>query len=312
MVRVGDLRPLLTIHTQQGENAMGAGQTLRGAGLGLRRDLIPELKQRDQLPVDFFEIAPENWLGKGGRYQSDLRYFTEKYPFTCHGLSLSIGGTESLDVDLLRNTKALMRAHDIALYTEHLSWCSDDGHLYDLLPIPCTTEAVLWVSRRIRQAQDILGMRIGIENASYYLQPPQAEMREEEFIAAVVRESGCFLHLDVNNVYVNSRNFGFDPIAYLLALPLDQVGYMHVAGHYTEDDGVLVDTHGAPVIDPVWRLLEFVYQQIDTPARRIPTLLERDFNFPRLQDLLDEVDGIRRCQQRADAVSGRQESARCG
>lgn len=281
---------------------MTDNRTPTGAGLGLRRDLIPELRSHQDLPVDFFEIAPENWIGLGGRFERDLRYFTERYPFACHGLSLSIGSTERLDIGLLEDTKALMRAHDIAMYTEHLSWCSDDGHLYDLLPIPCTTEAVRWVSERIKQAQDVLGMQIGIENASYYLQPPQAEMREEEFIAAVVEESGCFLHLDVNNVYVNSRNFGFDPIAYLQALPLNKVKYLHVAGHYCEDDGVLVDTHGAPVIDPVWQLLGYVYQQLPTSASKLPTLLERDFNFPALTELFAEVDTIREHQRHADAA----------
>lgn len=281
---------------------MTDNRTPTGAGLGLRRDLIPELCSHQDLPVDFFEIAPENWIGLGGRFARDLRHFTERYPFTCHGLSLSIGSTERLDTGLLEDTKALMRAHDITMYTEHLSWCSDDGHLYDLLPIPCTAEAVRWVSERIKQAQDILGMQIGIENASYYLQPPQAEMREEEFIAAVVEESGCFLHLDVNNVYVNSRNFAFDPVTYLQALPLNKVKYLHVAGHYCEHDGVLVDTHGAPVIDSVWQLLAHVYQKLPTSAGKLPTLLERDFNFPAIADLFSEVDIIRQHQQRADAA----------
>lgn len=266
-----------------------------GAGLGFRRELIPALNSVDSLPIDFFEIAPENWLGIGGRFARDLRAFTERFPFVCHGLSLSIGSTERLDEDLLRQIKAFMQTHNMTFYTEHLSWCSDDGHLYDLLPIPCTQEAVTWVSNRIKRAQDILGMQIGIENASYYFAPPGAEMKEEEFISAVVRESGCFLHLDVNNVYVNSRNFGFDPQAYINALPLDQVGYIHVAGHYVEDDGLIIDTHGARVIDPVWQLLDFAYERIGSSS--IPTCLERDFNFPELADLLKEVETIRRIQQ---------------
>lgn len=271
-----------------------------GAGLGFRRELLPDLKKLDAIPVDFFEIAPENWLGIGGRFARDLHAFTERFPFVCHGLSLSIGSTEVLDEDLLRQIKRFMQTHNIAFYTEHLSWCSDDGHLYDLLPIPCTQEAVTWVSNRIKRAQDILGMQIGIENASYYFAPPGAEMKEEEFISAVVRESGCFLHLDVNNVYVNSRNFGFDPHAYIKALPLDQVGYIHVAGHYVEDDGLIIDTHGAKVIDPVWQLLDFAYERIGSSS--IPTCLERDFNFPALPDLLTEVEMIRRIQQNLVAL----------
>lgn len=273
-------------------------QLPRGAGLGFRRELLPELKSASLDGIDFFEIAPENWLKAGGRFAADLRLFSERKPFTCHGLSLSLGSAEPLDETLLHNIKRFMNTHKIELYTEHLSWCSDDGHLYDLLPIPCTEEAVHWVAARIRRAQSILERQIGIENASYYLAPPGAEMKEEEFISAVVRESACFLHLDVNNIYVNSQNFGFDPLRYLEALPLDKVGYIHVAGHYVEEDGLIIDTHGAQVIDPVWALLEAAYQRIPAPAASIPTCLERDFNFPGLPALINEVDRIR-CLQHA-------------
>lgn len=267
---------------------------ISGAGLGFRREMIPALKAAEALPIDFFEIAPENWMGIGGRFARDLRGFTEHYPFVCHGLSLSLGGTETLDMNLLKQIKEFMHTHQISLYTEHLSWCTDDGHLYDLLPIPCTGEAVKWVAQRIRQAQDILDMPIGVENASYYFSPPGAEMKEEEFISAVVRESGCFLHLDVNNIYVNSQNFGFDPFEYLNALPLDKVGYVHVAGHFVEPDGLIIDTHGADVIDPVWQLLREAYSRCSDV--NVPTCLERDFNMPTLQSLLDEVSTIRRIQ----------------
>jgi uncharacterized protein (UPF0276 family) len=268
---------------------------LFGAGMGFRRELVPALKALDSVAVDFFEIAPENWLGIGGRFARDLRMFTERFPFVCHGLSLSLGGTDPLDRALLENIKNFIREHNIILYTEHLSWCTDDGHLYDLLPIPCTEEAVRWVSDRIKQTQDILEMQVGIENASYYFSPPGAEMKEEEFINAVVQESGCFLHLDVNNIYVNSQNFGFDPVDYLEVLPLNKVGYMHVAGHFKEEDGIIVDTHGAAVVDPVWHLLDLAYHHVLSP--NIPTCLERDFNFPGLHELLDEVNTIRSYQK---------------
>jgi hypothetical protein len=181
-----------------------------------------------------------------------------------------------------------MHEHGATLYTEHLSWCGDDGHLYDLLPIPCTGDAVKWVAGRIRQAQDILGMRIGIENASYYLAPPGAEMSETEFIGAIVAEADCLLHLDVNNVYVNSCNFAFDPLAFIDALPLERTCYLHVAGHYVEADGLRVDTHGAAVIDPVWALLDSVYARVGP----VPTCLERDFNLPPLRQLAQEVARI--------------------
>jgi hypothetical protein len=273
-----------------------------GTGLGFRRELLPELRGRDLSGIDFFEIAPENWAGLGGRYGRDLRAFTERFPFVAHGLSLSIGSSDALDAGLLRQTKQFMAEHGIGLYTEHLSWCSFEGHLYDLLPIPCTSEAVHWVADRIRQAQDILGMRIGMENASYYFAPPGAEMKEEEFISAIVREADCLLHLDVNNVFVNSRNFGFDPVEYLQALPLDKVCYLHMAGHYVEPDGFLIDTHGAEIIDPVWDLLDVAYGLLGERAADLPTCLERDFNFPPLAELLAEMERIRGRQEHCRAV----------
>lgn len=262
----------------------------QGAGLGFRRELIPALQAGVPEAIRFFELAPENWAGMGGRSGKELRRFTERHPFVCHGLSLSLGGPAPLDEALLRRIKAFMAEHGISLYTEHLSWCSDDGHLYDLLPIPFTGEAVSWVAERIRRAQDILEMKIGIENASYYVAPPGAEMSETEFVSAVIAEADCLLHLDVNNIYVNSRNFDFDPLAFLTDLPLNKTCYIHVAGHYTEPDGLLVDTHGAPVIDPVWALLEEAYRRTGP----VPTCLERDFNIPDLAVLSAEVETVTR------------------
>lgn len=265
---------------------------IQGAGLGFRRELIPALKAGVPPVIDFFEIAPENWIDLGGRYARDLRQFTEAHPFVCHGLSLSLGGLTPLDDVLLRKIKVFMREHQIPLYTEHLSYCSDHGHLYDLLPIPFTEEAVRHVAARIRQTQDILGSRIAIENASYYVAAPIAEMSEPEFVNAVLEEADCWLHLDVNNVYVNSVNFGFDPVAYLQAMPAARIVYMHMAGHYREADDLVVDTHGAPVIDPVWKLLDTTYAMCGVH----PTLLERDFNIPPLAELVTEVAEIARLQ----------------
>ena len=229
----------------------------------------------------------------GGRSGKDLRHFTERYPFVCHGLSLSLGGPGPLDEALLRRIKAFMTEHGMTLYTEHLSWCADEGHLYDLLPIPMTEKAVQWTAERIKRAQDILGMRIGIENASYYVAPPGAEMSETDFISAIVQEADCLLHLDVNNIYVNSRNFSFDPLTFMSALPLERTCYIHVAGHWVEPDGLLIDTHGAEVIDPVWGILEAAYARI---GGEVPTCLERDFNIPDLPALTAEVEQIARLQ----------------
>ncbi len=269
---------------------------LGGAGLGFRRELIADLEAGVPEDVAFFEIAPENWAGMGGRSARQLRAFSERYPFVCHGLSLSLGGPGALDTTLLRRIKAFMAEHGITLYTEHLSWCADERHLYELLPIPQTAEAVRWTAARIRQVQDMLGCRIGIENASTYIAPPGAEMSEAEFIAAVVAEADCLLHLDVNNVYVNSRNFGFDPLQFLNALPLGRTCYIHVAGHFVEADGLLVDTHGADVIDPVWALLAETYVRI---GGEVPTCLERDFNFGHFSWLTAEVGQIAELQAAA-------------
>ena len=266
------------------------------AGLGFRRELIPALQQGVPSDVRFFEIAPENWAGMGGRSVHTLRSFTERVPFVCHGLSLSLGGAGALDEALLRRTRDFMRMHGITLFTEHLSWCADDSHLYDLLPIPMTEDAVRYTAERIARAQDILGMRIGVENASTYIAPPGSDMSEPEFIRAVVERADCWLHLDVNNIYVNSCNFGFDPHEYLQQLPLERTCYVHVAGHFVEDDGLVVDTHGSDVIDPVWQLLREAYAQMD---HVVPTCLERDFNIPDLAILTQEVAQIARLQQEA-------------
>jgi uncharacterized protein (UPF0276 family) len=264
-----------------------------GAGLGFRRELIPELEAGVAAAIDFFEIAPENWIDMGGLHGRRLRPFTERFPFVCHGLSLSLGGPAPLDEVLLRKVKAFMDTHGIRLYTEHLSYCSDDGHLYDLLPIPFTEEAVRHVATRIRRTQNILERRIAIENASFYVMAPIAEMDELSFIRAVVDEADCDLHLDVNNVYVNSVNHRYDPREFIAGLPAERVVYLHMAGHYQQAEDLIVDSHGAAVIDPVWDLLAYTYQVIGVQ----PTLLERDFNFPPLVDLVAEVEHIARLQQ---------------
>jgi len=282
------------------ERCSRPGRPAQGAGLGFRRELIGALQGGVPAAINFFELAPENWAGMGGRSARELRHFTERYPFVCHGLSLSLGGPAPLDERLLRQIRAFMNEHGMTLYTEHLAWSADDGQLYDLLPIPLSEKAVKWTVDRISRAQDILGMRIGIENASYYVAPPGAEMQETEFISAIVRQADCLLHLDVNNIYVNSRNFAFDPLAFLDGLPLERTCYVHVAGHYVEADGLLIDTHGAEVIAPVWSLLDAAYQRIGN----VPTCLERDFNIPDLAILNAEVGRIAERQALAAGQQG--------
>ncbi len=272
---------------------MNVGHALAGAGLGLRRALLGPLQSRPDAPIDFFELAPENWIGVGGRLGRTLRAFTERRAVACHGLSLSLGGPAPLDETLLMRIRRFMDAHGIRAYSEHLSWCHDGGHLYDLLPLPFTEEAVRHVATRIRRAQDILGQRIAVENSSYYL-VPEAGMDEARFIRAVLDEADCDLLLDVNNVYVNSVNHGYDAAAFIDGLPAGRIAWVHVAGHYREAADLIVDTHGAAVIDPVWALLAHAYSRFGA----LPTMVERDFNFPPLDDLLAEVARIRTLQER--------------
>ena len=166
-----------------------------GAGLGLRRPIADKLMADPPTDVDFMEVAPENWIGVGGPLGRKFRWFTDRYPFVCHGLSLSLGGPAPLDETLLRKLRRFLDEHDVRCYTEHLSYCSDDGHLYDLMPIPFTEEAVHYVSARVRQVQDTLGQSIALENASYYAQP-RADMTEAQFVRAVLEESGSDLLYD--------------------------------------------------------------------------------------------------------------------
>ncbi|MGB1869297.1 MAG: DUF692 domain-containing protein [Porticoccaceae bacterium] len=265
-----------------------------GAGLGLRRALLGPLSSVTCDQVQFMEAAPENWINLGGRYGKAFRQYSEKFPFVLHGLSLSIGSPAPLDWELLENIKAFMAEHNIRCYTEHLSYCSDSGHLYDLMPIPFTPQAVDYVAERISQIQDFLGQRIAMENVSYYA-VPQQEMSELEFTQAVLQKADCDLLLDVNNIYVNSINHSYDPYEFLKALPGHRIVYGHIAGHYEQATDLRVDTHGADVIDPVWHLLAAAYQYFGP----FPTLLERDFNLPSVPDLLQEVSHIRELQQHA-------------
>ena len=258
-----------------------------GTGLGLRRSLMGPLRDNPPGQVDFFEVAPENWIGIGGRMGRNFRHFTERYPFVAHGLSLSIGSPAPLDETFIHRVKRLLDEHNIRFYSEHLSYCSDDGHLYDLMPIPFTEEAVHHVAGRIRRVQDILERRIAMENVSYYAAPGK-EMEETEFLNAVLDEADCDLLLDVNNIYVNSINHRYDAESFLKSLPANRVAYFHIAGHYDEADDLKVDTHGAAIIDPVWSLLETAYRHFGV----VPTLLERDFNIPPLPELLAEVSHI--------------------
>lgn len=260
-------------------------------GLGLRRGLLKDLQGAATGDFDFLEVAPENWIGVGGAHGAALRELAERYPLSCHGLSLSLGGPAPLDCGFLQEVRVFLDHHRVEHYSEHLSYCSDDGHLYDLLPLPFTEEAVHHVAARIRQSQDILGRRLAVENVSYYAAPRQ-DMDEVTFTNAVLREADCDLLLDVNNVYVNAINHGFDPQDFLARIEPGRVVGMHVAGHFDESDSLKIDTHGASVKPQVWSLLAETYARFGAQ----PTLLERDFNFPAFAELVAELQTIRRLQ----------------
>ncbi|MBC7698321.1 MAG: DUF692 domain-containing protein [Bacteroidia bacterium] len=270
---------------------------INGVGLGLKRELMPQIQsafgQSSIANINFVEIAPENWINAGGKAAKQLEWFAERFPIACHGLCLSLGGLSPINETFLQQVKKFLLQYDIPLYTEHLSYATDgyngqQGYLYDLLPIPFTDEAVHYVAKRIRQTQDILGQRIAIENTSFYVAAPISTMDELTFLKAVLEEADCFLHLDINNIYVNSVNFGFDPHAFLRGIPHERIVYSHIAGHYQQAPDLLIDTHGADVIDPVWALLDEAYQLFGT----FPTLLERDNNIPPLALLMAEVNKI--------------------
>lgn len=272
---------------------------VRGAGIGLRRgQLMQELLAKKPDNIDFLEVAPENWMRVGGRLGRQFKELAERYPITTHGLSLSLGSPAPLDEAFLSELKDFLTTHQIRYYSEHLSYCSDNGHLYDLMPIPFTEEAAVYVADRIRRSQDILGQKIAVENVSYYAAPSQ-EMAEIDFINTVLERADCDLLLDVNNIYVNSINHGYNAADFLSRLPWQRIRYCHVAGHYDEAEDLRVDTHGSDVIDPVWQLLAQAYEQHGV----MPTLLERDFNIPPLAELSQEVTHIQRLQSNALAAA---------
>jgi len=260
-------------------------------GIGYRKDFAEEWAEHPELlNADFIEVAPENWINVGGYWK---KLFDEKllqYPLFTHGLSLSIGSPDELDFEFLKKLKHFLNQTQAKFYSEHLSFAKcDNAHLYDLLPIPFTEDAVKHVSHKIKQVQDFLERPLVIEIVSYY-SPLAAEMKEIEFVNAILNESNCLLLLDVNNVYVNSFNHHYHAKDFIQQLPKEKVAYIHMAGHLQVDDDLIIDTHGEPIIDPVYELFEFTLNWLQKP---VPVLLERDFNIPKLEDLQKEINQLK-------------------
>lgn len=260
-------------------------------GLGLRRDIAEEILESRTLTPDFLEFAPENWMGMGGAWKRVMEQAVEKYPITCHGLSLSLGSPEELDWEFIRELKDFLDENQVKIFSEHLSYTkSRNAHLYDLLPIPFRSDAVDHVVERIRKVQDYLERPLAIENVSYYT-PVAAEMSEIEFVNQIVERADCRMLLDVNNVYVNAFNHQYDAKEFISQLPLHRVEYIHMAGHEQVEPDLIIDTHGQPIIDPVYELFDWTIGQMDP----VPVLLERDYNFEdtdQIQSELVQIKGI--------------------
>ncbi len=257
-------------------------------GIGFRKDFAEELLNTNDLKPAFIELAPENWIGMGGYWKKELDKAAEKFPITCHGLSLSIGSPDEVDVNFVKQVKQFLKHYNVKIYSEHLSYSKcDNAHLYDLLPIPFREDAVKHIVQRIKQVQDILEMPLVLENVSYYTSVA-AQMKEEEFISAIVNESGCNMLLDVNNVYVNAFNHNYNAKEFIKKLPLHKVAYVHIAGHEQVSDTLIIDTHGQAVIDPVFELFDYASDLI----KPVPVLLERDFNIPELSELQNEINRL--------------------
>lgn len=267
---------------------------LSGVGLGFRRDIADLLLNwGDENRPDFVELAPENWMSLGGASKVLLEKVAAQYPITTHGLSLSIGSPDAIDFGFLAQVKDFLDRFQIEHYTEHLSFSQcNNVHLYDLLPVAFTNNAIDHVAEKVARVQDFMKRELILENISYYTNVP-SEMSELEFITKIAEKCGCGLLLDVNNVYVNAFNHSYDPYAFLNSFPLDKVKYIHMAGHTKVSEDLIIDTHGEEIIQPVYDLLKFVLPKLS----RVPILLERDFNFPENpEDLKRELEQLNRIE----------------
>lgn len=270
------------------------GAALSGFGLGLRTEHYADFHTR-QPGVDWLEVISENYLVPGGRPLHHLERIRALYPMVMHGVSLSIGSTDALDRGYLRELKALIGRIEPAWVSDHLCWTGVDHHnLHDLLPLPCTEEALRHVADRVQQVQEALGRRILLENVSSYVSHAADAMSEWQFVAELAQRADCELLLDVNNVYVSSVNHGFDPRAYIDALPPERVRQIHLAGHEDHGDH-LIDTHDHPVCDAVWALYAHATRRLGA----VPTMIERDDRMPPLGELLAELAQARAVQRRA-------------
>lgn len=275
---------------------MGRAKQPSGVGLGLRWEFLQDVLDAPSLDIDFFEVSPENYMRRGGWYPAALEQIAERYPILTHGLTLSLGGTEAPSREYLEALRTETRRVHTPWHSDHLCFGNVGGRvLHELLPLKFARENVARAADRLRAVQDFLGIPMAVENITWYAHPGRPEMSEAEFISGVLEQSDGKLLLDVNNVWVNSKNHGFDPRAMIAALPLERVVQIHVAGHTRIESGLILDTHGAAVIDPVIELLEWTLERTGP----VPVLLERDHEIPALSELVKELGEIRGACARA-------------
>ena len=272
------------------------GVPVQGVGLGLRQDFGAELSERRPADVDWVEIHPENYVWRGGRYEASLERAQEIWPIVPHGLTLCFGSTQRHEATYTTALKHFLRKIRAPWYSDHLCFGgANDVFVHDLLPLPFTSEAVDVAAQRIREVQDAIEVPVALENISFYGVLGEPEMSEAEFLCEVIHKADCKLMLDVNNVYVNSINHGFSAEDFIAKLPLERVVQIHVAGHFTRKDGLIIDTHGEDVCEGVYALLDNTLRKTGP----VPVLLERDGNFPPLDTLLGEMAELQAIYRRA-------------
>jgi uncharacterized protein (UPF0276 family) len=263
-----------------------------GIGLGLRSPIAQPLFAEAGAPkaLKWLEIHPENYLYRGGHYQSLLATARAKFPLLTHGLTMGFGQVDRFDATYLRDLRGLLTELRVPWHSDHLCFSAADGvFAHDLLPLPFHAEAVSVCVDRIHEAQDALGLPIAVEHISYYVTPPGSVMPELDHLNEVLERADARLLLDVNNVYVNAMNHGFDARAFIAGLPLERVVQLHVAGHHVREDGSRIDTHAEPVCEAVFELLDYTLRKL---ARPLPVLLERDDNFPEFGVLFAEIERL--------------------